>query len=130
MKMFSEEWAQMLAEKLKTDEVFQKNAEDFDSTLHFHVLKDPKAGLKEDVSFGMWVPSIHTFWYGPKKADEVDIFLEGKAGVYESVFKGKKNVVVALTMGAIKLKKGQVTKLTANLGAVNRFIEVAGIISS
>ncbi|MDQ7784004.1 MAG: hypothetical protein RDU20_14065 [Desulfomonilaceae bacterium] len=130
MKMFSEEWAKMLADKLKTDESFQRKAENFDSNLHFHVLKDPKAGLKEDVSFGMWVPSIETFWYEPKKANEVDIFLEGKAGVYEAVFKGKKNVVIALTMGSIKLKKGQVTKLTGNLGAVSRFIEVAGTISA
>jgi hypothetical protein len=129
MKMFSAEWAQTLADTLKVDEAFQRKAQNFDSNLHFHVLKDPKAGLEEDVSFGMWVPSIDSFWYGPKKAGEVDIFLEGKAGVYEAVFKGKKNVVIALTMGAIKLKKGQVTKLTGNLGAVSRFIEVAGIIS-
>ena len=125
MKMFSEEWTHALAEKLKVDETFQQKAGNFDSNLHFHVLKDPKAGLSEDVSFGMWVPTVDTYWYGPKNMDEVDIFLEGKASVYQAVFEGRKNVVIALTTGAIKLKKGQVTKLTGNLGAVSRFIEVA-----
>lgn len=129
MKMFSEQWALTLAEKLRADETFQQKAGNFDSNLHFHILKDPKAGLHEDVSFGMWVPTVDTYWYGPKSMEEVDIFLEGKAGVYQSVFQGRKNVVIALTTGAIKLKKGQVTKLTSNLGAVNRFIELAVSIS-
>ena len=126
MKMFTEEWAHSLAETLKGDTTFQQKAQSFDSNLHFHVLKDPKAGLTENVSFGMWVPTVDNYWYGAKTMDEVDIFLEAKASVFKSVFEGKKNVVLALTMGAIKLKKGMVTKLTGNLGAVNRFVEVAG----
>ncbi len=128
MKMFTEEWANSLAEKLKVDSTFQNKAQTFDSNLHFHVLKDPKAGVSENVGFGMWVPTVDNYWYGVKAMDEVDIFLEAKASVFQAVFEGKKNVVLALTMGAIKLKKGMLTKLTGNLGAVNRFIEVAGSI--
>lgn len=129
MQMFSREWFDALISKVQTDEVFQKKAVGFDSHLHFKVLKDHKGKLDNDVEFGLWVPDGKPSWYGNKSASEVDIFLEGKAGTYVEVFKGKKNVVMALTMGAVKLKKGSLTKLTGNLGAVNRFIEIVGTIA-
>lgn len=129
MKMFTEEWVKAFAEKLKNDQEFQEKGKGFDSNLQFIILKDPKAGVNKDTGFGMWMPTIDNFWYGIKDQNEVDIILQAKASVVQDVFKGKKNVVMALTMGSIKLKKGPLTKLTGNLGAVNRFIEVAKSIS-
>ncbi len=126
MKLFTEEWFNAAAEKMANDDDFQKKGVGFDSNLHFKVLKDRKAKLSKDVEFGLWVPQIDNKWFGKKDPDEVDIILEAKGGTLESVFSGKKNVVMALTMGAIKLKKGSLAKLTGNLGAVNRFIEILG----
>ncbi len=126
MKLFTEEWFNAAVEKLTNDDDFQKKGVGFDSNLHFKVLKDRKAKLSKDVEFGLWVPQCDKKWFGKKDPDEVDIILEGKGGTLESVFSGKKNVVMALTMGAIKLKKGSLAKLTGNLGAVNRFIEILG----
>lgn len=128
MQMFSDEWVRTLGERLKSDAEFQKKGEGFDSHFHFRVLKDPSGGLSKDVEFGMWFPTCEPLWLGPKPDGELDIILEAKAGVYSQVFKGKKNVVMALTMGAIKIKKGSLSKLTGNLGTVNRFIEVAGAV--
>ncbi len=129
MKMFSEEWVKALVERLMKDEEFQKKGVGFDSNFHFKVLKDSKVKLERDTAFGMWFPSCDPFWYGPRDDKDVDVILEAKAGVYAEVFSGKKNVVMALTMGSIKLKKGQLTKLTGNLGTVSQFIKVAGEVS-
>ena len=129
MKMFSEEWVNALAENLKKNEDFQKAGKGFDSSFQFKVLKDSKANVTNDVGFGMWFPTCDPFWHGTKADKEVDIILEAKAGIFVEVFSGKKSVVMALTMGTIKLKKGQLTKLTANLGAVNQFIKVAGAVT-
>lgn len=126
MKMFTQDWFNTAVEKLANDDDFQKKGQGFDSSLHFKVLKDRKAKLSKDVEFGLWVPECDKKWFGKKDPDELDIILEAKGGTIEAVFKGKKNVVMALTMGAIKLKKGSLAKLTGNLGAVNRFIEVLG----
>ncbi|HBN26955.1 MAG TPA: hypothetical protein DD405_05760 [Desulfobacteraceae bacterium] len=126
MKLFTEEWFNAAVEKLTNDADFQKKGVGFDSNLHFKVLKDRKAKLSKDVEFGLWVPQCDKKWFGKKDPDEVDIIFEGKGGTLESVFSGKKNVVMALTMGSIKLKKGSLAKLTGNLGAVNRFIEILG----
>ncbi len=126
MKMFSEEWFNAVVEKLKNSEEFQKKGKGFDSNFHFKVLKDRKAKLSADMAFGMWFPTCDPCWFGKKPDDEVDIILEAKAGVLAEVLKGNRNVVMALTMGTVKLKKGQLTKLTGNLGAVNTFIKVAG----
>jgi hypothetical protein len=129
MKMFSEEWFNAVVAALKGDDEFQQKAEGFDSNLHLKVLKDPKGGAERDMAFGMWLPSAEPNWYGPKPDEEVDIILEGKGGKFKEVFTGKKNVVMALTMGSLKLKKGSIAKLTGNLGAVSRFIEVVGSVS-
>jgi putative sterol carrier protein len=74
----------------------------------------------------MYLPSGEPSWYGEKENNDVDIIIEGKAGIYTEVLDGKKNVVMALTIGAFKLKKGSISKLTSNIGAVTRFIEVMG----
>ncbi|MBL0713321.1 MAG: hypothetical protein JJV98_06430 [Desulfosarcina sp.] len=129
MQLFSEEWLDAVVEALKKNEDFQKKAEGFDSNFHFRVLKDRKAKLKKDTSFGMWLPTADPFWFGNKPNEEVDIILEGKGGTFADVFSGKRNVVAALTMGSMKLKKGSLTKLTGNLGAVSKFIEVAGSVA-
>ena len=126
MKMFTEEWLNAVVEKLKNSEEFQKKGKGFDSNFHFKVLKDRKAKVSADTAFGMWFPTCDPCWFGKKADDEVDIILEAKAGVLAEVLNGKRNVVMALTMGTVKLKKGQLTKLTGNLGAVNSFISVAG----
>jgi len=125
MKMFSKEWVNALVENLKKNEDFQKKGKGFDSNFQFKVLKDSKANVTNDIGIGMWFPTCDPFWYGTKPDTEVDIILEAKAGIFAEVFSGKRNVVMALTMGTIKLKKGQLTKLTGNLGAVNQFIKVA-----
>lgn len=129
MKIFSEEWFNGVVAALKADDDFQRKGEGFDSALHIKVLKDPKGGADKDIAFGMWLPSAEPNWYGPKPDEDVDIILEGKAGTFKEVLAGKKNVVMALTMGSLKLKKGSVAKLTGNLGAVSRFIEVLGSVS-
>lgn len=126
MKLFSEEWVNALVEQLKNNEDFQKKGKGFDSNFQFKVLKDSKANVINDTGFGMWFPTCDPFWYGTKADKDVDIILEAKAGVFAEVFSGKRNVVMALTMGTIKLKKGQLTKLTGNLGTVNEFIKVVG----
>jgi putative sterol carrier protein len=126
MKMFSEEWVNALVENLKNSEDFQKKGKGFDSNFQFKVLKDSKGNITNDMGFGMWFPTCDPCWYGTKADQEVDVILEAKAGVFAEVFSGKRNVVMALTMGTLKLKKGQLTKLTGNLGAVNEFVKVAG----
>ena len=126
MKMFTQDWFNAAVEKLVSDDEFQKKGQDFDSNLHFRVLKDRKAKLSKDVEFGLWLPEGDKSWFEKKDPDEVDIVLEAKGSTLQAVFSGKKNVVMALTMGAIKLKKGSLAKLTGNLGAVNRFIEILG----
>lgn len=126
MKIFTEEWFNAYMEKLKADPEFQEKGQEFDSNMQFRVLKDRKAKLNKDVSFGMWLPTCDPCWYGDKSNNDVDIVLQGKAGTFASVFGGKKNVVMALTTGALKLKKGNLAKLTGNLGAVNCFVKVAG----
>lgn len=126
MKMFTQDWFNAAVEKLVSDDEFQKKGQDFDSNLHFRVLKDRKAKLSKDVEFGLWLPEGDKSWFEKKDPDEVDIILEAKGSTLQAVFSGKKNVVMALTMGAIKLKKGSLAKLTGNLGAVNRFIEILG----
>ena len=130
MDLFSEEWFNTLIGKLKEDQQFQKKGRNFDSNMQFSVLKDRKVKLNSDVTFGMWFPTCEPKWFGSKPKEEVDIILEGKAGVFSDVFNGKRNVVMALTMGALKIRKGSLSKLTGNLGAVSRFVEVVGTIRS
>jgi len=130
MKMFTEEWFNAFVEKLKNDQEFQEKGVGFDSSMLFRVLKDHKGNLNKDVAFGMWLPTCDPCWYGDKPNDEVDIVLQAKAGTFAAVFGGKKNVVIALTTGALKLKKGNLAKLTGNLGAVNSFVKVGGSIST
>jgi len=129
MEQFTEEWVGAVVEALKNNEDFQNKGAGFDSNIHFRVLKDRKAKLKKDTAFGMWLPTAEPSWFGSKPDEEVDIILEGKAGTYQAVFNGKRNIVAALTIGALKLKKGSLSKLTGNLGAVSKFIEVAGSVA-
>lgn len=128
MQRFTKEWFNSVVEKLKTDGEFQEKGKGFDSSMHLRVLKDRKGKLSKDVEFGMWLPTCDPYWFGEKPIDEVDIVVEGKAGVLVDVFTGKKNVVVALSTGGLKLKKGSVNKLTGSLGALNRFLDVIGLV--
>ena len=128
MQRFTKEWFNSVVEKLKTDGEFQEKGKGFDSSMHLRVLKDRKGKLSKDVAFGMWLPTCDPYWFGEKPIDEVDIVVEGKAGVLVDVFTGKKNVVVALSTGGLKLKKGSVNKLTGSLGALNRFLDVIGLV--
>jgi len=126
MSRFSRQWFEAVVEKVKNDQDLQKKGKGFDSKIHFKVLQDRKAKLSNDVSFGMYLPSGEPNWYGEPDNNDADIIIEGKAGIYTEVLDGKKNVVMALTTGAFKLKKGSIAKLTGNIGAVTRFIDVMG----
>jgi putative sterol carrier protein len=126
MSRFGKQWFETVVEKVKKDEDLLQKGKGFDSKIHFRVLQDRKAKLSNDVSFGMYLPSGEPNWYGETENNDVDIIIEGKAGIYTEVLDGKKNVVMALTIGAFKLKKGSIAKLTSNIGAVTRFIEVMG----
>lgn len=123
--MFTEEWIKGLIASIKSDDKMQQIGQKFDSTVHFVVKKDRKGGTNSDVEFGLHVPSTEPNWIGPPP-DDVDIILEAKSGIYSEIFKGKRNVVMALTMGKLKLRKGSLKTLTGNLGVVNRFVELAG----
>jgi putative sterol carrier protein len=126
MQLFSEEWWNAVVEKLKNDEQFQQKGVDLDGNFHFKILSDSKVNVSEDAEFGLKSPSGEQHWYGPKPVTELDFVFEAKAGNFLDVVTGKKNVVIALTMGSVKLKKGGLGKLTANLGGVQRFLAVIG----
>lgn len=126
MKVFSEEWWNAVAEKMKNDEELHMKAEDLEGNFHFRVLKDPKINHDVDAECGVKIPFAESHWYGPKPADELDYIIEAKGGNFLDVITGKKNVVVALTMGTLKIKKGALSKLTGNLGGVLRLLDVIG----
>jgi putative sterol carrier protein len=126
MKVFSEEWWNAVVEKVKNDEELHIKAADLEGNFHFRVLKDPKINHDVDAELGVRIPSGESHWYGPKPADELDIIIESKGGNFLDVITGKKNVVIALTMGTLKIKKGALSKLTGNLGGVLRLLEVVG----
>lgn len=125
MKMFSKEWVEAFNEKLKNDDDFQEKADGFDSKFQFVVEPDPKAGVSENLSFGLNLPPCDEFWCGVRPESDLDIILQGKFGNMQSVMSGKTGLIVALATGKVKLKKGSQTKLVGYMGAVNRFIEIA-----
>ncbi len=129
MKIMSPEWVNALAEKLKSDEEFQQKGKGFDSKFQFAALADPKAGANEAIYVGVNLPQADEVWFEKKPDNEVDIILEGKYGEFVNVLKGKANLLMSVTMGKLRLKKGEASKLTSYMGAVNRFIELAKSIS-
>lgn len=130
MKPFSQEWISALAEKLKNDGDFQEKAEGFDSRFQFSILQDPKANVKEAFACGINLPQSDETWFERKADNEVDIILEGKYSDLVDVVKGKARLEIYLTAGKLRLKKGNIGKLLSYLGGVNRFVEVAKIIST
>jgi putative sterol carrier protein len=125
MKMFSREWVEVFNEKLKSDDDFQEKGVGFDSKFQFVVEADPKAGVSENLSFGLNLPSCDEYWCEVRPESEVDIILQGKYGNLQSIMMCKTGLIVALATGKVKLKKGSQTKLVGYMGAVNRFLEVA-----
>jgi putative sterol carrier protein len=112
MKVFTEEWWRVVAGQFKDNEEFQKKAAELEGNFHFRVLKDPKINFNEDTELGVRIPGGEPCWVGPKPVEELDFIIEAKAGNFLEVISGKKNVVIALTMGNLKLKKGGLAKLT------------------
>ncbi len=131
MKVFSEEWFNAFVERLKNDEDFQKQAASFSKRVQLRAKKDKKTEPDHDVAFDIKFPKCEEVHYGDKSEDEVDIIVEGKGGRLIDVFRGKKGVVMALTpgIGTLKITKGNLLDLTQYLGAVGKFLSIAGPIS-
>lgn len=130
MKPFSQEWISAFAEKLKNDGEFQEKAKGFDSRLQFSILQAPKTNGKEAFACGINLPQCDETWFERKEDKEVDIILEGKYSDLVDVVKGKAKLEVSLTVGKIRLKRGELGKLLSYLGGINRFVEVAKTIST
>jgi putative sterol carrier protein len=113
-----------MAEALKGDAEFQQRAAGFDSKFQFISLPDSGAGVSEERACGLNLPQCDEVWLGKRSEGEVDIILEGKYGIMAKIFSsGKTNLLAALAMRSVRLRKGSAAKLTTYLGAVNRFIE-------
>ncbi|KJS01640.1 MAG: hypothetical protein VR68_04560 [Peptococcaceae bacterium BRH_c4a] len=123
MKLFSREWADTMAETLKASPDFQEKAAGFDSKFQFIALPDSGAGVSEERACGINLPQCDEVWSGKRPDGEVDVILEGKYGNMAKIMAGQTNLLAALAMRSVRLKKGSAGKLTTYLGAVNIFIE-------
>jgi len=123
VKLFTKEWVESMAETLKNDSDFQKKAEGFDSKFQFVALSDPGAKVKEERACGINLPQCNEVWTVKRPDGEVDVILEGKYGNMAKVMLGQTNLLAAIAVRSVRLKKGSAARLTTYLGAVNIFID-------
>ncbi len=123
MKIFTKEWIDALAIKLKADESYQELAKGFDSYFQFIVEPEPDKGVSEKLLCGLQVPQCYETWDGIR--DEVDYTLAGKYGIFCDVLHGRLNATKAITMRKLRFKGNLVALLKYKKG-IDRFVEVLG----
>ena len=123
MLAFSKEWIDALAEKLKTDEVYQSAAVGFNSIYQFIVEPEPDRGVPERREVGVKLPECDETWEGVR--DDATYTMSGKYGVYVDVLKGNIGATRAITLRKLKVK-GNLANLLKFKRAIDRYVEVLG----
>ena len=123
MKIFTKEWIEALAEKLKHDDQYQNVAEGFDSLFQFIVEPEPKKGVTERRAVGLKLPQCDEVWEGVR--NDVDYTMSGRYGIFCDVLQGRLGAVKAITMRKVRLK-GNLVGLMKFKKAIDRYMEVLG----
>lgn len=123
MLAFSREWIDALAERLKTDEVYQKAAVGFNAIYQFIVEPEPGKGVPERREVGIKLPECDETWEGVR--DDATYSMSGKYGVYVEVLSGRLGATKAITLRKLRVK-GNLANLLKFKKAIDRYIEVLG----
>ncbi len=123
MKIFTKEWIDALAEKLKKDKAYQEAAVDFDSFFQFIVEPEPDKGVTEKLTVGIQLPQCEETWEGVR--DDVDYTLAGRYGIFCDVLQGRLGATKAITMRKLRFK-GNMVSLLKFKKAIDRYVEVLG----
>jgi putative sterol carrier protein len=123
MLAFSKEWIEAIAERLKSDEEYQKAAEGFDSRFQFIVEPVPEKGVTERRAVGLKAPQCDEVWEGIRK--DVDYTLSGPYNVFYDILQGKIGATKAMVTRKIRLK-GNMTNLLKYKKAIDLFVDTLG----
>jgi putative sterol carrier protein len=123
MLAFSKEWIDALAERLKTDEVYQQAAVGFKAIYQFIVEPEPDKGVPDRKEVGIKLPECDETWEGVR--DDATYTMIGKYGVYVDVLRGKIGATKAITLRKLKVK-GNLANLLKYKKAIDRYVEVLG----
>jgi len=124
---FTKEWIEILAEKLKWDEKFQRKAKGFDSFFQFVIDADPANGVAGQRACGLYLPDCNEVWGDIR--ENTDYSLSGPYKIFHAALTGKTGAVKAITSRKVKVK-GKLARLLKYTGAINRMVEVIGEMDS
>lgn len=127
MNVFSKEWIDTLAERLKADEEYQKAAVGFDAIFQFIVEPEPEKGIPDRREVGIVLPTCDETWEGMR--DDANYTMSGRYGVYVDVLTGKIGATRAIAMRKLKVK-GNLANLLKYKRAIDRYVEVLGEVES
>ncbi len=119
MLFLSKEWAESLAQMLKTDEKYQRKGKGFDSTYQMIALPCPEKGVSATRACGFLLPTVTDVWEGIR--EDVDYTMTASYDVFHQIFKGKLGPMVAVTTGKAKIA-GSLTKMMRYTAATNLFV--------
>jgi len=123
MLIFSEEWIEALAEKLKNDQDYQEAAKGFDAIFQFIVEPEPDKGIPDRKEVGIVLPGCEQTWTGIR--DDANYVMSGKYGVYVDVLKGDLGATKAITLRKPKVK-GNLANLLKYKRAIDRYVDAMG----
>ena len=121
MKVFSKEWMEEVAKRLRESEEYQKAAKGFDSTVGYIAEPEPEKGITKQYVCGIKLPEADEIWVDEERP--TDFVLSAKYGNFVKIMKGELNPTAAMMSGKIKLK-GAMMKMMRYANAVNAYNKI------
>lgn len=95
MILFSKEWVEALAEKLKHNDLYQKKAEGFDSYFQIIAKPNPEKGVTETKACGLLLPQATESWIGIRQ--NIDYTMTASYEIFYKIVKGHLGPILAIT---------------------------------
>jgi len=116
MKIFSREWMEEIAKRLRESEEYQQAAKGFDSTVSYVAEPEPEKGITRQYVCGIRLPQADEIWVDEDRP--ADFVLSAQYGNFVKIIKGELSPTAAMMSGKLKLK-GSLMKIMRYGNALN-----------
>ena len=121
MKLFDEAWVREAAQRIATDEIFQKKGKGFNAAYQYVVKASPAMGVMQDAQFWIQYPQSTAWAMGMHH--KPDFVMTASYAVMHDILTGKTNAILAITSRKAFVS-GSLPTLLRFTGAVNRVVEI------
>jgi putative sterol carrier protein len=122
MNLFDEAWVREAAQRISTDEIFQKKGKGFNAVYQYVVKASPAMGVMQDAQYWIKYPQA-TEWAMGAYTGKPDFVMTASYSVMHDILAGKTNAILALTSRKAFVS-GSLPTLLRYTGAINRVVEI------